>query len=164
MSIDKTDNLILEILQEEGRISNAELSRRIDLSPPPTLERVKKLENKGFIKNYVALVDPGKLGFTCFTFVEVTLVRHGSENVERFIKAITKLDKIMECYHITGGADFMLKIASRDIPDYENFILHELTALPEVQNLKTMVVLSTLKHETRFPSSTTNSNDKLTKG
>jgi len=151
--MDKTDELIIDILQKDGRISNAELARRIKMTPPPTLERVKKLERSGLIKKYVALIDPGKMGFTCFTYVEVTLVRHGSENVERFMKAITTLDAVMECHHITGGADFMIKVASRDIPDYENFILHKLTALPEVQHLKTMVVLSTLKHETKLPIS-----------
>ncbi|MCF7823870.1 MAG: Lrp/AsnC family transcriptional regulator [Candidatus Marinimicrobia bacterium] len=152
MTIDQTDKLILDILQKDGRTSNAELARRINMSPPPTLERVKKLERSGLIKSYVALLDPRKLGITCFTYVEVTLVKHGSENVGRFMEAITQLDEVMECHHITGGADFLLKVASRDIPDYENFILHKLTALPEVQNLKTMVVLSTLKHETRFSS------------
>ncbi len=151
MGIDKTDEKILSILQKKGRISNAELARQINLSPPPTLERVKKLERNGVIQNYVALVNPTELGLTCFTYVEVTLVRHGREGVERFMNAITKLDEVMECHHITGGADFLLKVASRDIPDYENFVLHKLTALPEVQHLKTMVVLSTLKHETCLP-------------
>lgn len=150
MSLDKTDQMILEILQSEGRITNAELARRISMSPPPTLERVKKLEKKGYIKNYVALVDPALLGYTCFTYVEVSLVRHGSETVERFMAAITKLDRVMECHHITGGADYLIKVASRDIPDYEDFILHDLTALPGVQNLKTLVVLSTLKQETKL--------------
>ena len=152
MKIDKTDEKILTILQQNGRITNAELARQIEMSPPPTLERVKKLERNGIIQNYVALVDPVKLGLTCFTYVEVTLVRHGREGVERFMKSITKLEEVMECHHITGGADFLLKVACRDIPDYENFVLHKLTALPEVQHLKTMVVLSTLKHETSLPS------------
>lgn len=152
MSIDKTDRKILDILQSEGRITNAELARRINMSPPPTLERVKKLERNGYIQNYVALADPAVMGFTCFTYVEVTLVRHGTEKVERFMKAITKLDRVMECHHITGGADFLIKVASKDIPDYEDFILRTLTALPDVQNLKTLVVLSTLKHETKLPS------------
>lgn len=151
MNIDEIDQKILEILQEDGRISNAELARRINMSPPPTLERVKKLEKNGVIQSYVALADPAKLGLNCFTYVEVTLVRHGREGVERFMKAITGLDEVMECHHITGGADFLLKVASRDIPGYENFVLHKLTALPEVQHLKTLVVLSTLKHETRLP-------------
>ncbi len=153
MNIDKTDKQIITILQQNGRISNAELARHIKMSPPPTLERVKKLERNGVIQKYVALANPTKLGLTCFTYVEVTLVRHGREGVERFMQAITKLDEVMECHHITGGADFLLKVASRDIPDYENFVLHKLTALPEVQHLKTMVVLSTLKHETRLPMS-----------
>ena len=152
MILDAIDRQILEILQENGRISNAELARRINMSPPPTLERVKKLERNGYIQGYVALADASKLGFTCFTYVEVTLVRHGREGVERFMKAITSLDEVMECHHITGGADFLLKVANHDIPDYENFVLHKLTALPEVQHLKTMVVLSTLKHETRLPA------------
>lgn len=150
MGIDKIDRQILDILQENGRISNAELARRINMSPPPTLERVKKLERSGIIQNYVALTNPAKLGLTCFTFVEVTLVRHGREGVERFMAAITTLSEVMECHHITGGADFLLKVASKDIPDYEKFVLHKLTALPEVQHLKTMVVLSTLKHETKI--------------
>ena len=152
MNLDKTDRKILDILQENGRTSNAELARRINMSPPPTLERVKKLERNGIIQNYVALTDPSKLGLNCFTYVEVTLVRHGREGVERFMEAIIALDEVMECHHITGGADFLLKVASRDIPDYEHFVLHKLTALPEVQHLKTMVVLSTLKHETKMPT------------
>ncbi len=161
MNIDKIDEKILSILQKNGRISNVELARQIKMSPPPTLERVKKLERSGIIQGYVALADPSKLGLTCFTFVEVTLVRHGREGVERFMNAITKLDEVMECHHITGGADFLLKVASHDIPDYENFVLHKLTALPEVQHLKTMVVLSTLKHETRLPGRTSGESGNL---
>ena len=162
MSIDKIDEKILSILQKDGRISNAELARQIKMSPPPTLERVKKLERNGVIQKYVALADPVKLGLTCFTYVEVTLVRHGREGVERFMQAITQLDEVMECHHITGGADFLLKVASQDIPGYEDFVLHKLTALPEVQHLKTMVVLSTLKHETSLPdfSSTAMGNNR----
>jgi|FLOH01.1.fsa_nt_gi Lrp/AsnC family transcriptional regulator, leucine-responsive regulatory protein len=151
MGLDKTDKQILDILQGDGRITNAELARRINMSPPPTLERVKKMERNGIIHGYVALANPVMLGLTCFTYVEVTLVRHGREGVERFMNAITALSEVMECHHITGGADFLLKVATRDIPDYENFVLHKLTALPEVQHLKTMVVLSTLKHETKLP-------------
>ena len=150
MKIDKIDKKILETLQEDGRIKNSELAKIINISPPPTAERVKKLEKNGYIKNYVALVDPTKVGITCFTFVEVTLVRHGKDAVERFMGSIVKIDEVMECHHITGGADFLLKIATRDIPTYEQFIIQILTALPDVQHLKTLVVLSTLKQETKI--------------
>ncbi len=151
MNIDNIDKKILETLQENGRIKNSDLAKTINISPPPTAERVKKLEKNGYINKYVALVDPTKVGITCFTYVEVTLVRHGKDAVDRFMSSIVKLDQVMECHHITGGADFLLKIATRDIPTYEQFIIQTLTALPDVQHLKTLVVLSTLKQETKIP-------------
>jgi DNA-binding Lrp family transcriptional regulator len=150
MNLDKIDKKILETLQADGRIKNSDLAKIINISPPPTAERVKKLEKNGYIKKYVALVDPIKVGITCFTFVEVTLVRHGKDAIERFMSSIVKLNEVMECHHITGGADFLLKIATRDIPTYEQFIIQTLTALPDVQHLKTLVVLSTLKQETKI--------------
>jgi len=150
MNLDKIDKKILETLQVDGRIKNSDLAKIINISPPPTAERIKKLEKNGYVKKYVALVDPIKVGITCFTYVEVTLVRHGKDAIERFMSSIVKLDEVMECHHITGGADFLLKIATRDIPTYEQFIIQTLTALPDVQHLKTLVVLSTLKHETKI--------------
>ena len=151
MNIDKIDNQILETLQDNGRIKNSELAKIINISPPPTAERVKKLEHNGYIQKYVAIIDPAKVGITCFTYVEVTLVRHGKDAVERFMSSIVEIEEVLECHHITGGADFLLKIATIDIPTYEQFIINTLTALPDVQHLKTLVVLSTLKQETRIP-------------
>ncbi|MBN1821542.1 MAG: Lrp/AsnC ligand binding domain-containing protein [Prolixibacteraceae bacterium] len=148
MPLDIIDQRILIILQENGRITNAELAKQIGMSPPPTLERVKKLEKQGFIKKYVALVNPGSVGIKNFVFVEVTLGRHGKEIVDNFIKEINKIEEVMECHHITGDADFLLKIAVRDISVYEELLLHKLTALPDIQHLKTLVVLSTMKNET----------------
>ncbi len=149
--LDHTDRKILEILQEQGRITNSELAKQVGMSPPPTLERVKKLERKGYITKYVALVEPQKVGISCFTYVEVTLVRHGVAALDRLTKALVAMDEVLECHHITGEADFMLKVATKDIPAYEDFIIHKLTALPDVQHLKTLVVLSTKKQETRLP-------------
>ncbi len=151
MKLDKIDQNILNILQTDGRIKNSELAKQINISPPPTAERVKKLEKNGYIKKYAALIDPVKVGVTCLTYVEVTLVRHGKDAVERFMDSIVKLEEVLECHHITGGADFLLKVATKDIPTYEQFIIQTLTALPDVQNLKTLVVLSTLKQETKIP-------------
>lgn len=151
MKIDQIDKKILDILQDDGRIKNSDLAKQINISPPPTAERVKKLENNGYIIKYAALVDPVKVGVTCLTYVEVTLVRHGKNAIERFMDSIVKLEEVLECHHITGGADFLLKIATQDIPTYEQFIIQTLTALPDVQNLKTLVVLSTLKQETKIP-------------
>lgn len=149
--MDNIDKKIISILQNNARMTNADLAEKIGMSRSPVFERVKKLERSGVITKYIALINPDMVGIQCFTYVEVTLIRHGQEAVVRFIRSITKLHEVMECHHITGEADFLLKIATRDIAAYENFILHKLTALPDVQNLKTMVVLSTMKNETSLP-------------
>lgn len=149
--MDKVDKKILDILQRNGRITNTELAKKVGISPPPTLERVRKLERNGIIDSYVCLLNPEKVGIETFTFVEVILARHGSEAVMKFIDAVNNVEEILDCYHVTGEADFLLKIAVRDIPAYEDLVLHTLTNLPGIQNLKTMVVLSTTKKETRLP-------------
>lgn len=150
MKIDATDIKILNILQRNGRITNSALAKEIKISPPPTHERVKKLEKNGIIKKFVALLNPSTVGIGTHTFVEVMLRGHTRENVTAFIKAAQEMDEIMECHHVTGDADFLLKIAVQDIPAYETLILHKLTTLPHVSNLKTMVVLSTFKEETAY--------------
>ena len=150
MNIDQKDRLLLEILQSNSRTTNAELAKQVELSPSSTLERVKKLEASGIIEKYITLLNPRKAGYTCFTFVEVKLARHGETPVEDFFKSIAKMDEVLECHHITGEADFLLKVATKDIPAYEELILHQLSALPNVQNMKTSVVLSTFKNETKL--------------
>ncbi len=148
--MDRIDKQILEILQQNGRITNSELAKQINMSPPPTLERVKKLEQKGYIKKYVAILNPEKIDKGSFIFVEITLSRHGSQNVLDFMEAAKSVDEILECHHITGDADFLLKIAVKNIPAYEELVLKSLTNLPNVQHLKSLVVLSTIKNETSY--------------
>jgi DNA-binding Lrp family transcriptional regulator len=151
MNLDHTDKGILDELQANARITNAELAKRVNLSPSSTLERVKKLEASGLIDRYVTLLNTRKAGYSCITFVEVTLTRHGEAPVENFFKSIADMSEVLECHHITGEGDFLLKIATRNIPHYDEFILHGLSALPNVQHLKTSVVLSTFKHQTQLP-------------
>ena len=150
MNLDSKDIQLLDKLQENSRITNTELARHVGLSPSSTLERVKKLETSGLIDKYITLLNPRLAGYSCFTYVEVKLARHGETPVEDFFKSIADIPEVLECHHITGEADFLLKIATKDIPSYEDLILHQLSALPNVQNLKTSVVLSTFKQETRL--------------
>ena len=150
MDLDYKDKHLLEELQKNSRITNAELAKRIGLSPSSTLERVKKLEISGFIDKYIAILNPRKAGYSCFTFVEVKLARHGETPVENFISSIALIPEVLECHHITGEADFLLKVATKDIPAYEELILHQLSALTNVQTMKTSVVLSTFKNETKL--------------
>ena len=150
MDIDQIDRKLLESLQSNSRTTNAELAKQVGLSPSSTLERVKKLEASGIIDRYITLLNPRKAGYTCFTFVEVKLARHGETPVEDFFKSIADMTEVLECHHITGEADFLLKVATKDIPAYEELILHQLSALPNVQNMKTSVILSTFKQETQL--------------
>ena len=150
MDLDFKDKHLLEEIQENSRITNTELAKRIGLSPSSTLERVKKLEVSGIIEKYITLLNPRKAGYSCFTFVEIKLARHGETPVEDFISSITLIPEVLECHHITGEADFLLRVATKDIPAYEELILHQLSALPNVQSMKTSVVLSTFKNETKL--------------
>ena len=150
MDLDYKDKHLLEELQKNSRITNAELAKHIGLSPSSTLERVKKLEISGFIDKYIAILNPRKAGYSCFTFVEIKLARHGETPVEDFISSIAHIPEVLECHHITGEADFLLKVATKDIPTYEELILHQLSALANVQSMKTSVVLSTFKNETKL--------------
>jgi DNA-binding Lrp family transcriptional regulator len=150
MTLDPKDKHLIDELQANSRITNAELAKRVGLSPSSTLERVKKLETSGLIDKYITVLNARKAGYSCFTFVEVKLARHGETPVEDFFKSIADMPEVLECHHITGDADFLLKVATKDIPAYEELILHQLSALPNVQNMKTSVVLSTFKNETKL--------------
>ena len=150
MDLDFKDKHLLEEIQANSRITNTELAKRIGLSPSSTLERVKKLEVSGIIEKYITLLNPRKAGYSCFTFVEIKLARHGETPVEDFISSIALIPEVLECHHITGEADFLLRVATKDIPAYEELILHQLSALPNVQSMKTSVVLSTFKNETKL--------------
>ena len=150
MDLDFKDKHLLEEIQENSRITNTELAKRIGLSPSSTLERVKKLEVSGIIEKYITLLNPRKAGYSCFTFVEIKLARHGETPVEDFISSIALIPEVLECHHITGEADFLLRVATKDIPAYEELILHQLSALANVQSMKTSVVLSTFKNETKL--------------
>jgi len=150
MKLDNIDKKILDILQDDARITNLELAKRIGISPPATLERVKRLEKNGVIKKYVALVDPAKVSKGTFALVSVALMIHQIPSIDSFTKQINKLDEVLECYHITGSDDFMLKIAVENIEQYEKFILNKLTKIKGVSKVTTNIVLSTVKFNTKI--------------
>jgi Lrp/AsnC family transcriptional regulator, leucine-responsive regulatory protein len=146
--LDALDRQILEILQREGRLSNAELARRIGLTPPPTLERVKRLEREGAIRGYAAIVDPSALGQRFLVYAAVSLSMHHAPEVEAFASAVRALPGVQECHHLTGESDYLLKVLVDDVAGYERFLRETLLQLPGVQRVRTSVVLSTVKQET----------------
>lgn len=149
--LDKIDLKILKILQENGRITNLQLSSDVGLSPAPTLERVRKLENSGYIKSYHALVDPKSLGMDVTTFVKVKLNSYKNESIKSFIEQVNKVDEIVECHYVTGSADFILKLMVKDMSAYERLIFDKMSKIQEIGNMETMVVLNTLKQSKALP-------------
>ncbi len=151
LKFDKIDRNILEILQKNAKITNAQLSKEIGLSPAPTLERVKKLETLGVIHSYHAKLDTSKIGLGVTTFVLVTLAGHNKEKIEQFIEEINTIEEVIECHHITGAGDFILKIISKDIPSYQKLMLEKVSDIKVIENMQSMVVLSTFKDSKVMP-------------
>ncbi len=151
VKLDATDRKILEILQTNSNITNAQLAQEIGLSPAPTLERVKKLETAGVIKSYHAVVDLSSVGIGVSTFVMVSLKGHNKDNIAKFISAISKIEEVVECHHVTGQADFILKIVASDIPAYQSLMLDKVSNIEVVDNMQSTVILSTFKDSKVVP-------------
>ena len=151
LKLDKIDRKILDILQSNAKITNAQLSKEIGLSPAPTLERVKKLENSGIIKSYHAKLDTDKIGMGVSTFVYATLKGHNKSNIEIFMEAINKIEEVIESHHVTGSGDFVLKVIAKDIASYQQLMLEKVSDISVVDNLQSMVILSTFKDSKVMP-------------
>lgn len=151
VKLDEIDRKILEILQTNAKITNAQLSKDIGLSPAPTLERVKKLENSGIIKSYHAQLDTDKIGLGVHTFVQVTLKGHNKKNIDIFLGEINNIPEVVECHHITGTGDFILKVIAKDISSYQYLMLEKVSEIEVVDSLQSMVILSTFKDSKVIP-------------
>ena len=152
-ALDVIDLKILNILQEDATISNVDLSKKIDLSPSPCLVRVKRLEKKGFIKKYVTLIDPVKVGLKVTVFIHVTLEKQIETALEIFEKEISDKPEVMECYLMTGESDYLLRVIVDDLQSLEKFILNFMTKIPGVGNIKSSFALKQVKYKTVLPIS-----------
>ncbi len=146
--LDRTDRRILAELQHNGRISNVELARRVNLSATPCLERVRRLEQSGYIREYVAVLDPQKLDVGLLLYVEVTLDRTTPEVFDRFREAIAAYPEVQECHMVAGGFDYLVKIRVPDMQAYRGFLGEGLTAAPGVRETHTYVVMEEIKETT----------------
>ena len=144
-SLDSVDRRILDVLQQEGRISNVALSRKVHLSPTPCLERVKRLEKQGYIKGFYAHLDPNKLNSGLQVYVEVSLEKTTPDVFDNFSRAIKDLDEIVECHLVAGGFDYLLKLRVADMNAYRMFLGKELTTLPGVIQTHTYFVMEEVK-------------------
>ncbi|MBL1216428.1 MAG: Lrp/AsnC family transcriptional regulator [Planctomycetes bacterium] len=147
---DETDQAILQYLQHNGRMTNAELASRVGLSPPSTLERVRKLEDRGIIRGYVALLDPVSVNRGTVVLVSLTLREHGHQPLEAVKEALNSLDEVLSVWHTAGDDDFVAKIAVPDLAAYEQFVSRRLSAIPHISRIRSTIVLSTCKDSTEL--------------
>ena len=141
------DREILTIIQENGRISNAEIARRIDLAPSAVLERVKKLEERGVIKGYVAQLDKRLVGFSVTAFIAIKTSNYGGGADDK----LAKIPQVLEVYDIAGEDSYLIKVCVRDTVDLSRLIRKEIRSVPDITSTKTTIVLQTKKESTILP-------------
>jgi len=149
--IDATDRRILRELQRDGAIRNDVLAERVGLSPSPTLRRVKALEETGYVRSYVALLDPDRLGLGVRVLVELRLTVQDRDALDRFEKAVTAIPEVIECMTVLGDWDYVLTVVARDIEDYQRILLDRFAKLPGVANYKSTLVVRDVKRSTELP-------------
>jgi DNA-binding Lrp family transcriptional regulator len=150
-TLDTIDRRLLAELQAEGRVTNVDLASRVGLTAPPCLRRVRALEDSGVIRGYHADLDPSKLGFAITVFAMVSLRSQAEEDLRAFENHIKALPEVRECHMLNGEIDFILKIVSRDLQSFQEFLTSHLTPAPNVASVKTSLTIRTAKHEPGVP-------------
>ncbi|BDB53717.1 AsnC family transcriptional regulator [Flavobacterium ammoniigenes] len=145
--MDAIDKRILMVLQEDAKANIKMIAEKSGLSVSPTFARIKKLEQLGYIKKYVALLDEVKIGKSIQVFCQVTLSIHSKEVIDNFKKKIAKLSDVMGCYHVSGNYDFLLKIAVKDMNEYQRFAVEKLSVIEGISNVQSTFVLEEIKNE-----------------
>lgn len=150
-NLSKIDKNILRLLQKNGRVSYAELSRQVGLSTTPCMERVKRLEKQGVIKGYTAVIDPSYLSAGLVVFVQIRLARKAQGIFSEFREAAIKLEEVQECYLVSGNFDYLIKARVADMPAYRHFLGETLLTLPDVQESTSYVVMEEVKETLSVP-------------
>lgn len=151
LKLDRIDRKILALLQEDGRQPNNELADQVGLSPSPCLRRVKALEEAGVISRYVALVDPASVDLPVNIFVSVSLDRQIEERIDAFEAAVMERPEVLECYLMSGDADYLLRVVVPDLASYERFLKEHLTRIPGVAGIRSSFALKQVRYRTALP-------------
>lgn len=149
--LDSTDRRLLSALQRDGRLSNAQLSEQVNLSPSACHRRVQRLEREGWITGYVALLDPRKMDRPTTVFVEITLSGQADEVLDAFEKAVARVPEVLECHLMAGTADYLLKVVAQDTDDFARIHRRHLATLPGVAQLQSSFALRTVRQTTALP-------------
>jgi Lrp/AsnC family leucine-responsive transcriptional regulator len=151
ITLDDIDWRILAALQADARISNSDLAKKVFLSPSPCLRRVRDLEQSGLVQRYVTLLDPLKLGLTVSVFIRVSLEKQMRNALDTFENSVLARDEVMECYLMTGDADYLLRVVVSDMQSLERFIVDYLARIPGVSNIRSSFALKQVKYKTALP-------------
>lgn len=149
--MDSKDRQIIRALQREGRMTNQDLAKEVNLSPSPCLRRVRNLEASGVIQAYSADVDPAAYGLSITVFVRVRLERHNEADVQNFEKRVRMMDEVLECYVMTGAMDYQLRVLVSDLAAYEDFIRNRIHPIGGIASIDTSFVYGTVKKTAVFP-------------
>lgn len=148
--MDVIDKKILMLLQKNAKQNTKEIADKIGLTISPTFERIKKLEEKNYIKGYVAILNGAKVNKSIIVYCQITLSKHSRELIDHFKREIAKITEIMGCYHVSGNYDFLLKVAVNDISEYQQFVVEKLAIIEEISNVQSSFVLDEIKNDTVF--------------
>jgi DNA-binding Lrp family transcriptional regulator len=146
--LDDTDRKILHYLQYDAKLTNKEIADKLGKSVTPVYERIRRMEREGIIRNYVVLVDRHKVGISLLAYTNVQLKEHSYQMLKAFEKAVVKLEEVMECNHMTGSYDYLLKIGVRDMQEYQEFIINKLSRLANIGTVQSSFVMTEIKQET----------------
>ncbi|PWH82575.1 AsnC family transcriptional regulator [Algibacter marinivivus] len=148
MTFDATDKKLLEYIQQDSKQTNKELSNKLGLSVTAVYERIKKLEKEGFIDGYIAIVNKEKVNRNFVVFCHVKLVQHSQEFVIKFEKEVKQLSEVLECYHLSGDYDYLLKVIVEDMTAFREFMVNKLTSINHIGSTHSMFVINEVKHST----------------
>lgn len=148
---DATDLKILDLLQSDAKLKIKEIAHQLQLTTSPVFERIRRLEKAGFIKGYITQIDFEKMGFNLVAFCSVTLESHHKAYITTFEEQVRELPEVMECYHIAGMFDYLLKVYARDMADYQRFITQKLASLANISRVQSSFVMTNIKHTHVLP-------------
>ncbi len=151
VKLDRIDRRILADLQSDGRMTNVELARRVGISAPPCLRRVRALEDAGYIRGYHAEVEPSALGYNVMVFAFVGLNSQAESDLRTFQDLVSEWPEVRECYMLAGDTDFLLKIVAEDWDDYQKFVTRKLTSAPNISHVKSALAIRCSKNEAGVP-------------
>ncbi|HKK76311.1 MAG TPA: Lrp/AsnC family transcriptional regulator [Saprospiraceae bacterium] len=151
LGLDKTDLAILRRLQKDNRATIKQMAAELNLSTTPIFERLRKLEQKGYIKDQVAVLDPVKLDLKLTAFISISISDHSRDDLNAFADQVVIFPEVLECHHVSGQSDFILKVVVKDIEAYNQFLLDKISTVPNISNIESSFALSSRKVSTALP-------------